>query len=113
MKPFENIAGKGENAGNQHFLSFLQCFPPFPKQVSIFFLPFIFVVCKCFQFGKELKKGAYEKKGYSNFKLCRVSTCYTARKKNYIENILEKLRKKKQHNLILYSNNCAQVFVAW
>ena len=23
----ENIVGKGENAGNQHFLLFLQCFP--------------------------------------------------------------------------------------
>ena len=23
---FENIAGKGENAGNQHFLLFPQCF---------------------------------------------------------------------------------------
>ena len=25
-KPFENIVGKGENAGNQHFLLFPQCF---------------------------------------------------------------------------------------
>ena len=33
---FENIAGKGENAGNQHFLLFPQCFLPFPKQSSIF-----------------------------------------------------------------------------
>ena len=24
-KPFENIVGKGENAGNQHFLLFPQC----------------------------------------------------------------------------------------
>ena len=29
-KPFENIVGKGENAGNQHFLLSQQCFPPFP-----------------------------------------------------------------------------------
>ena len=28
--------GKGENAGNQHFLLFPQCFLPFPEQVSIF-----------------------------------------------------------------------------
>ena len=34
--PFENIVGKGENAGNQHFLFFPQCFLPFPKQISIF-----------------------------------------------------------------------------
>ena len=34
-QPFENIVGKGENAGNQHFLLFPQCFLPFPKQISI------------------------------------------------------------------------------
>ena len=28
-KPFENIVGKGENAGNQHFLLFPPCFLPF------------------------------------------------------------------------------------
>ena len=27
-KPFEHIEGKGENAGNQHFLIFPQCFQP-------------------------------------------------------------------------------------
>ena len=35
-KPFENIEGKGENAGNQHFLLFPQCLLPFPKQISLF-----------------------------------------------------------------------------
>ena len=30
-KPFENIVGKGENAGNQHFLVIPQCFLSFPK----------------------------------------------------------------------------------
>ena len=34
-KPFENIVGKGENAGNQHFLLFPQCFLSFPQQISI------------------------------------------------------------------------------
>ena len=29
---FEKHCGKGENAGNQHFLLFSQCFLPFPKQ---------------------------------------------------------------------------------
>ena len=29
--PSENIVGKGENAGNQHFLLFPQCFLSFPK----------------------------------------------------------------------------------
>ena len=28
-KPFENIMGKEENAGNEHFLFFLQCFLSF------------------------------------------------------------------------------------
>ena len=32
---FENIVGKGENAGNQHFLLFPQFFIPFPNQISI------------------------------------------------------------------------------
>ena len=41
--PFENIVGKGENAGNQHFLLFLQCFLSFPKH--------ILAACKCFQIG--------------------------------------------------------------
>ena len=35
-KPFENIVGKGENAGNHHFLLFPQCFLPTPKRISVF-----------------------------------------------------------------------------
>ena len=35
-KAFENIVGKGENAGNKHFLLFPQCFLLFPKQTPIF-----------------------------------------------------------------------------
>ena len=35
-KPFENIMGKGENAGNQHFLPFPQCFLPYQRQESSF-----------------------------------------------------------------------------
>ena len=31
---FENIAGKGENAGDLHFLLFPQCFLPIQKQIS-------------------------------------------------------------------------------
>ena len=34
-KTLENIVGKGENAGNQHFLLFPQCFLPFLKQSSV------------------------------------------------------------------------------
>ena len=35
-KAFENIVGKGENAGNQHFLLFPQCFLLLPTPNSIF-----------------------------------------------------------------------------
>ena len=35
-KAFENIVGKGENASNQHFLLFPQCFLPFLCQSSVF-----------------------------------------------------------------------------
>ena len=38
-KPLENIVGKGENAGNQHFLLFPQCFLLFPIQILIFQSP--------------------------------------------------------------------------
>ena len=31
---FENIVGKGENAGNQHFLLFPQCFLPFQRLIN-------------------------------------------------------------------------------
>ena len=33
--PFENILGKGENAGRQYFLLIPKCFRPFSKQISI------------------------------------------------------------------------------
>ena len=32
----EKIVGKEENAGNQHFLLFPQCFPPVQKGISVF-----------------------------------------------------------------------------
>ena len=35
-KAFENIVGKGENTGNQHFLLFQQCFQLFLTQILIF-----------------------------------------------------------------------------
>ena len=35
-KPFENIVGNTENAGNQHFLLFPQCFLSFLEQIPIF-----------------------------------------------------------------------------
>ena len=48
---FENIVGKGESAGNQHFLLFPQCFLPRPKPNFSFSVTFFFVICRCFQFG--------------------------------------------------------------
>ena len=36
MKPFENIMEKGENAGNQHFLLFPQCFLLHRRQIPPF-----------------------------------------------------------------------------
>ena len=36
-KSLEKIVGKGENAGDQHFLLFPQCFlPSFPNLISLF-----------------------------------------------------------------------------
>ena len=32
--PFENIEGKGENAGYQHFLLFVSMFQPYQRQKS-------------------------------------------------------------------------------
>ena len=34
--PFENVVGKEENAGYQHFLLFMQCFLPISQRVSVF-----------------------------------------------------------------------------
>ena len=40
-KAFENIVGKEENAGNQHFLLFPQCFLSHPEQILPFGSPLI------------------------------------------------------------------------
>ena len=56
--PFENIVGKGENAGNQHFLLFPKCFLPIRKRISVFRLHFILSSVNAFNlsFGKGLSK---------------------------------------------------------
>ena len=36
-KPLENIVGKGENAGYQHFLLFPTMFSTLPKQISVIY----------------------------------------------------------------------------
>ena len=50
-KPFENIVGKGENAGNQHFLLFSTDFCTSKNKIQRFGNSY-FVVCKCSQFGR-------------------------------------------------------------
>ena len=49
-KPFENIVGKGENAGYHHFLFISQCFYPSQNKFQIFSAVY-FVICTCFQLG--------------------------------------------------------------
>ena len=54
-KPFENIVGKGQNASNQYFLLFPQCFLSFSPAMfstlfkTIFYILITFVVCKCIE----------------------------------------------------------------
>ena len=50
-KALENTVGKVENAGNQHFLLFPQCFLLYHSE-KLSFQQWLFVVCKCFQFGR-------------------------------------------------------------
>ena len=62
-KPFENIVGKGENAGDQHFLLFSQCFLPYQRQKSSFWATIILssvnafnlVTSKILSFDKDLR----------------------------------------------------------
>ena len=61
-KPFENVVGKGESAGNQHFLLLPQCFLSFlgkKKKKSVTFIlssanAFNLNQTKYLSFGKEL-----------------------------------------------------------
>ena len=61
-KPSENIVGKGENAGNQHFLLFLTMFSTFRRAKSIFSATYIsssanafnLELSKILSFGKNL-----------------------------------------------------------
>ena len=61
-RPFENIVGKGENAGNRHFLLFPQCFQHYHRQKVIFLSTFMLSSANAFNLdqpkilwvGKEL-----------------------------------------------------------
>ena len=51
-KAFENIVRKEENAGNQHFLLFPQCFLSFETQLLIFWVIFNLLTANAFSLGK-------------------------------------------------------------
>ena len=56
--PFEKIVGKGENAGNQHFLLFPYFFLLIPKRISAFKLHLFLSPTHAFNLdgsGEELK----------------------------------------------------------
>ena len=58
-KAFENFVGKGENAGKQHFLRFLQCFLSYQGQILTFQLHIFYRnldQSEKLPFGKELSK---------------------------------------------------------
>ena len=92
-KSFENIVGKGENAGNQHFLLFSQCFLPFQKHSSIveffFFLSFPYLnldLNKILSFVKGFTKFCRLVKGLSftkgqNFRLLQIESINFAKDK--------------------------------
>ena len=48
MEALENMLGKGQNAGNQHFLLFPKCFLSFQEQISFFYVTFILSSAKGF-----------------------------------------------------------------
>ena len=59
-KPFENIVGKGENAGDQHFLLFPECFLTIPQRISVYKLHLfcrlhMLYIWYILSFGKGLK----------------------------------------------------------
>ena len=53
---FENTVGKGENAGNQHFLLFSQCFLPWNHHLS----KILFVICIYFYLWTSRKQQLLE-----------------------------------------------------
>ena len=71
QRAFENIVGKGENAGNQHFLLFPQCFLPFPNQISIFH-PHLFCCLHMLSFGAVEKLCHLEKRVNCAIKLKHI-----------------------------------------
>ena len=54
MNPFENFVGKGENAGNQHFLLFIQCFLLLSNTYFKFSVKFILLSANSFNLDSEV-----------------------------------------------------------
>ena len=52
QEAFENTVGKGENAGDQNFLLFLQSVSSTLATTEIILATLQFVVCKCFLFSE-------------------------------------------------------------
>ena len=52
----ENILGKGENAGNQHFLLFPQCFLSYERNVNFLLQPFYNIINTSYAPEEERKK---------------------------------------------------------
>ena len=82
---FENIVGKGENAGNQHFLLFPQCFLYLPRQISILWSHLFCRLQMCLMwtdvklsFGKELKTAWLSGCSFTRMmhNILRKSLCY-------------------------------------
>ena len=79
-KPFENNVGKGENAGNQHFLLFPTMFSTLPS-INFSFLvtlmlpyanDFNFDQSKILSFGKRVKKDQLLQKASTTVSQCRL-----------------------------------------
>ena len=82
LRTLENIVGKGENAGNQHFLLFSQCFLPSQRQISIL-EPHFFVVCKCFDFYGDIFLPRDKTNFPGNNIEIHVAKCFTINKSRY------------------------------
>ena len=81
-KPFENIVGKGENAGNQHFLLFPAMFSIHPKKTFFFDVTFILLSAYAFNldqsknlsFGKDLNLSQFWITRRQNFRMVQMET---------------------------------------
>ena len=99
--------GKGENAGDQHFLLFPQCFFSYPKKNSVFKYIY-YIICNAFfldqskkLFSKELKKSNF--KAFSDDELTLYYTIPTFDDPKY-ENFLKHCGKRRECLLQAFSS---------